>query len=52
MVHGFLRVATPEVNTKPWKGHVGSTVVGFIGEKVVTAAIKVRDFGFLFLGSE
>ncbi|EXC28324.1 hypothetical protein L484_011828 [Morus notabilis] len=42
MVHGFLSVPTAEVNTKPWKGNVGTTV-GLIGENVVTAAIKVLD---------
>jgi hypothetical protein len=26
---------------RTWKGHAGDTV-GFIGEKIVTAAIKVR----------
>ncbi|KAH9774783.1 DUF4042 domain-containing protein [Citrus sinensis] len=38
----ILKAASPEVPAKAWKGHVGNTA-GFIGEKVVTAAIKVLD---------
>lgn len=40
MVYGLLRAATPEVPAGSWKGHNGN-FVGFIGEKVITAAIKV-----------
>ena len=48
LVDGFLRVATPDVNTRPpWKAHVGNTM-GLFGEKVITAAIKVW-FYFTFL---
>ncbi|KAL5833246.1 hypothetical protein ACOSQ3_016920 [Xanthoceras sorbifolium] len=42
IVFNFLKAATPEVPTKAWKGPVGNTV-GFIGEKVITAAVKVLD---------
>ncbi|XP_059441155.1 uncharacterized protein LOC132173631 isoform X2 [Corylus avellana] len=42
IVYGFLTVPTPEVYARPWKGHTGDTV-GFIGEKVITAAVKVLD---------
>lgn len=54
IVFKILKAASPEVPAKAWKGHVGNTA-GFIGEKVVTAAIKVlpfsylRFFGFKFL---
>ncbi|KAL6349295.1 hypothetical protein AAG906_033951 [Vitis piasezkii] len=41
IVYGFLR-ATPEVPARQWKGHSGNTV-GSIGEKTLTAAIKVLD---------
>lgn len=41
IVYGILTVATPEVPSRPWKGHVGEPV-GFIGEKVTTAAVKVE----------
>lgn len=40
-VYGLLRAATPEVPAGQWKGHTGSSV-GFIGEKIITAAIRVR----------
>ncbi|KAK9275882.1 hypothetical protein L1049_023156 [Liquidambar formosana] len=40
IVYGFLRLATPEVSTRSWKGHDG---IGLFGEKVITAAIKVLD---------
>ena len=33
-------VATPEVAARPWKGNAGD-IVGVIGEKVLTAAVKV-----------
>lgn len=49
MVLGFLSVPTAEVNTKPWKGNVGTTV-GLIGENVVTAAIKVIFWFLIFSG--
>ncbi|XP_008246230.2 PREDICTED: uncharacterized protein LOC103344414, partial [Prunus mume] len=39
MVYGLLRAATPEVPAGSWKGHTGN-FVGFLGEKVITAAIK------------
>lgn len=42
MVYGLLRAATPEVPAGSWKGHTGN-FVGFLGEKVITAAIKVLD---------
>uniref|UniRef100_A0A803QMU6 DUF4042 domain-containing protein n=1 Tax=Cannabis sativa TaxID=3483 RepID=A0A803QMU6_CANSA len=42
MVYGFLRAATPEANTRPWKAHVGNTM-GPFGEKIIIAAIKVLD---------
>ncbi|THG16203.1 hypothetical protein TEA_002765 [Camellia sinensis var. sinensis] len=41
-VLGFLRLNTLEVPTRPWKDNIGK-VVGSIGEKVMTAAIKVLD---------
>jgi hypothetical protein len=41
IVYGFLTVPTPEVYSRPWKGHTGD-IVGFIGEKVITAAVKVE----------
>jgi hypothetical protein len=41
IVYGLLRAATPEVPAGQWKGHTGSSV-GFIGEKIITAAIRVR----------
>lgn len=41
-VYGLLRAATPEVPAGQWKGHTGSSV-GFIGEKIITAAIRVLD---------
>ncbi|KAL7221934.1 hypothetical protein ACSBR1_023804 [Camellia fascicularis] len=40
-VLGFLRLNTLEVPTRPWKDNIGK-VVGSIGDKVITAAIKVR----------
>ncbi|KAA8525061.1 hypothetical protein F0562_007075 [Nyssa sinensis] len=42
IVYGFLRVASPEVPTRPWRDLVGNTV-GSMEEKVTTAAIKVLD---------
>ncbi|XP_059662080.1 uncharacterized protein LOC132308109 isoform X2 [Cornus florida] len=42
IVYGFLRLTSPEVPTRPWKGNVGNTV-GSMGEKVITAAVKVLD---------
>ncbi|XWS38093.1 hypothetical protein CRYUN_Cryun19dG0101100 [Craigia yunnanensis] len=42
IVHKFLRECTVEVPTKTWKEQAGNTVV-FVGEKIVTAAIKVLD---------
>ena len=55
IVHKFLREGTAEVPTKTWKEQAGNTVV-FVGEKMVTAAIKVRYplsiwslFNFLFV---
>lgn len=41
IVYGILMVATPEFPSRPWKGHTGDPV-GFIGEKVITAAVKVE----------
>ncbi|WCJ26681.1 ARM repeat superfamily protein [Euphorbia peplus] len=38
----ILRVATPEIHARSWKCHAGEGV-GFAGEKVITAAIKVLD---------
>ena len=40
IVYGFFMVATPEVAARPWKGNAGD-IVGVIGEKVLTAAVKV-----------
>ncbi|XVF12805.1 hypothetical protein REPUB_Repub08aG0151600 [Reevesia pubescens] len=42
IVYKFLREAPAEVPTKTWKEQAGNTVV-FVGEKMVTAAIKVLD---------
>nr|XP_028948095.1 HEAT repeat-containing protein 6 [Malus domestica] len=42
IVYGVLRAATHEVPTGSWKGNTGN-FVGFIGEKVITATIKVLD---------
>ncbi|XP_030951658.1 HEAT repeat-containing protein 6 isoform X2 [Quercus lobata] len=42
IVYGFFMVATPEVAARPWKGNAGD-IVGVIGEKVLTAAVKVLD---------
>ncbi|XP_022722364.1 HEAT repeat-containing protein 6 isoform X2 [Durio zibethinus] len=42
IVHKILREATAEVPTKTWKEQAGNTIV-FVGEKMVTAAIKVLD---------
>ena len=39
-IHGFFRLASPEVPARSWKGNVGNVLP--IGEKVITAAIKVR----------
>ncbi|XP_065858384.1 uncharacterized protein [Euphorbia lathyris] len=38
----ILRAATPEIHARSWKCHAGEGV-GFAGEKVITAAIKVLD---------
>ena len=46
IVYGFLR-ATPEVPARQWKGHSGNTV-GSLGEKTLTAAVKVRNPYALF----
>lgn len=48
IVFKILEAASPEVPAKAWKGHVGNTA-GFIGEKVVTAAIKVLSFSSIFV---
>lgn len=40
IVYNLLAVATPEVPARPWKGHSGDTA-GYIGEKLITAAVKV-----------
>lgn len=40
IVYGYLSPITPGVPTR-WKGNVGNNV-GTTGEKVTTAAIKVR----------
>lgn len=42
IVYGFLMIATPDVPARPWKGNAGD-IVGVIGEKVLTAAVKVLD---------
>ncbi|KAM2228062.1 hypothetical protein ACFXTI_014799 [Malus domestica] len=42
IVYGVLRAATHEAPTGSWKGNTGN-FVGFIGEKVITATIKVLD---------
>ncbi|KAK8583569.1 hypothetical protein V6N12_067835 [Hibiscus sabdariffa] len=42
IVYKFLREGTTEVATKSWKEQAGNTAV-FVGEKIVTAAIKVLD---------
>ena len=47
IVFKFLKASTPEVPTKAWKGPVGNTG-GVIGEKVITAAIKVVSYSYLF----
>lgn len=41
IVSKISRAASLEAPMRTWKGHAGDTV-GFIGEKIVTAAIKVR----------
>jgi hypothetical protein len=41
IVYGFLMIATPDVPARPWKGNAGD-IVGVIGEKVLTAAVKVE----------
>ncbi|CAK7357536.1 unnamed protein product [Dovyalis caffra] len=41
-VSKILRAATPEAPMRTWKGHAGDNV-GFLGEKIVTASIKVLD---------
>lgn len=41
-VHKFLREATAEASVRTWKEHTGSEV-SFIGEKIITAAVKVLD---------
>lgn len=40
IVYGFFMVATPEVPARPRKGNAGD-IVGVIGEKFLTAAVKV-----------
>ncbi|XP_017973347.1 PREDICTED: HEAT repeat-containing protein 6 isoform X1 [Theobroma cacao] len=42
IVHKFLREASAEIPTKTWKEQAGNTVL-FVGEKIVTSAIKVLD---------
>ncbi|XVF53243.1 hypothetical protein PTKIN_Ptkin05aG0084100 [Pterospermum kingtungense] len=42
IVHKFLREGAAEVPTRTWKEQAGNTIV-FVGEKIVTAAIKVLD---------
>ncbi|XVE64543.1 hypothetical protein DITRI_Ditri07aG0108700 [Diplodiscus trichospermus] len=42
IVHKFLREDNAEIPTKTWKEQAGSSVV-FVGEKIVTAVIKVLD---------
>lgn len=41
IVSKILRAASLEAPVRMWKGHAGDGV-GFIGEKIVTAAVKVR----------
>ncbi|XP_052210867.1 uncharacterized protein LOC127813768 isoform X2 [Diospyros lotus] len=41
-VHGFLRLSSVEVSARPWKGNAANIVVS-VGEKVITAGIKVLD---------
>lgn len=48
IVFKILKAASPEVPAKTWKGHVGNTA-GFIGEKVITAAIKVVSFSSILV---
>ncbi|XP_021274684.1 uncharacterized protein LOC110409597 isoform X2 [Herrania umbratica] len=42
IVHKFLREASAEIPAKTWKEQAGNTVL-FVGEKIVTSAIKVWD---------
>ncbi|PON40673.1 Armadillo-type fold containing protein [Parasponia andersonii] len=42
VVYGLLRLAAPEVNSRPLKANVGDTT-GLFGEKIIVAAIKVLD---------
>ncbi|XP_039045292.1 HEAT repeat-containing protein 6 isoform X2 [Hibiscus syriacus] len=42
IVYKFLREGTAEVASKSWKDQAGNTTV-FVGEKIVTASIKVLD---------
>ncbi|KAJ6753435.1 MALARIA ANTIGEN-RELATED [Salix purpurea] len=42
IVSKILRAASLEAPVRMWKGHAGDGV-GFIGEKIVTAAVKVLD---------
>ncbi|XP_022159609.1 HEAT repeat-containing protein 6 isoform X2 [Momordica charantia] len=42
VVYSFLNEAAPEVSTGQWRLHMRNSV-GIIGEKVMTAAIKVLD---------
>ncbi|XP_050377176.1 uncharacterized protein LOC126794486 [Argentina anserina] len=42
IVYRLLRAATPEVPVGQWKGHTGNSVE-FIGERIITAAIRVLD---------
>lgn len=47
IVFNILKAANPEVPLKSWKAPVGNSV-GFIGEKVITAAVKVLSCSYLF----
>ena len=47
IVYGFLRKEINEVHSRPWKGPVGNTM-GVVGERVLTAAIKVWKVFFFF----
>lgn len=42
IVHNLFREAISESSVKTWKEHTGSEV-SFIGEKIITAAVKVLD---------
>lgn len=43
VVSNFLHEAAPEVSTGQWRVHSRNSV-GIIGEKVITAAVKVTFF--------